>query len=1263
MTLPALRIHPYIFPEFKKIEKRKQPYLKLGPYAEISLEIFKRLGCQDLHQASLVCKEWKQLIENSKVGEEAYAQALKRAIQKEDVIKEAFCIEKLGDVYAKKETSETLLQAAGLYNYALRRSPCSENNIREKLANVEHSLLKLCQGESLDCVLIAKHFEGNRETLKKFRLDIEAKIQALPETPSFQEVRQLYQEIAQGIKVFFEFIVAQAMATLEPTPCEYAMIGFGSLAREEMTPYSDLEFGILIHGDTPANRDYFKRLTNLLHLKVINLGETILPTLNIPCLKAFFDRIIPRGFAFDGAGMEGKGCKTPFGNHKTFELIQTPEKMAQYIAQDKHGKWWHQKERHLPMELLNFTHLLGSNELTEQYRQKVQENLNTPYQEGLNLRQHLAKEHLVQEDMENFDPRMRDLDRQGMLFKVKNDFYRFPHLALDRLALLKEVLASDTFGRIDQLNKLGVIKERAAEKLKDWMSIVLFMRLKTYSHYQAQQEMMNPLIKPFGFDEPEQFALDQEALEKVKKIYHIFIPFYQAMQAFLAGHENDLTSSDLEDKSLQTQGDIALRLFQHTKAKKCYKDAKKADPKNPQLLSILGIIYEVQGNLTKAAKYAKEALELSLLLFSESSLLVANYKNNLGQIYKEQGDFEQAVEHGKEALKISLEHFVENHPTVSAYCNNLGQIYQAQGNPRKAIECTEKALAIDRQLFDENPHPSVAIHYYNRGRMYKELGNLGKAAEDFKKALNIDLKLFGENHSMVANRYNDLGTIYQAQGNLSKAIEYNNKALNIDLKLLGESPHNVVRDYNSLGMIYLDQEKLDEAAKNIHKVLALYHKFFGRNHSLVATCYNNLGVIYLKQGNPRKAGKYTKQAFEIHLNLLGENHPKMAINYNNQAQIYKEQGDLEKAVDYIKKALTIDRQLFGENHPKLAVYYINLGIIYQEQEKLEKAAEYVEKALEIDCKAFGEKHPRVSTDYIHLGEICKKQCKIEDAIKNLKKGLAIGLEFFDNYHPDMITCYHLLGKIYQQAGKLGKAVEYAKKALVADLKVYGENHPTVAIDYNNLGDVYSKQGNLVQAAEYVCKSLKINLGHFGGTHPKVAQDYNNLGICIGQNDLKEGKYFINKSLNINLKLYGREHFTVASNYDSLAIIYEYKAKLKQACKYFKKALAINQNFYRKSHSRVALNYNNLGRIYQKLGNLKKALKRTNQALKINLKLFGENHPAVATSYNTLGQIYKERGNLPLATKYTKEALRINIGLYGIHHPRTTAINANLKELK
>ncbi|KIC73009.1 hypothetical protein DB42_CN00010 [Neochlamydia sp. EPS4] len=759
--------------------------------------------------------------------------------------------------------------------------------------------------------------------------------------------------MTQQIKAFFEILVKQSVDTLGAEPCEYAMIGFGSLAREEVTPYSDLEFGILIKEDNPINREYFKRLTSLIHLKVINLGETILPALNIPCLKSidFFDGITPRGFAFDGAGVEEKGCKTPLGNGKTFELIQTPEKMAQYIAKDEEGQWWHEKEPHLPMELLNFTHLLGSNELTEQYRQKVQENLVTPYQEGLNLRHYLAKKHLVQEDMRTFDPSLGDLERQGMLFKVKNDLYRFPHLALDRLALLKEVVTLDTFGRIDQLNKQGILTSNAAEKLQDWMSIVLFMRLRTYFNCNAQREAMNPLIKPFGFDDPrlikEQLALDHKALEKIKKIYRIYIPFYQAMRDFLAGHENNLSSSDLNDDSPQTQGYIALRLFKNQEAIKWFDEALEKDPENFKFLNELGLIYKQEGTLELAAQYLNQAREVALKSSRENKSFVASVYNNLISLYPDKVNFENAIDYANQALKILRELVGEDHPYIAKAYNNLGLIYHGQGNLKKAVEYYKKALKIDKKFIKEKP-ASVAVDYNNLAMIYLDQEDLIRAMDFVNQALNINLNFYGEMHPNVAINYNNLATIYQKQGELEKAME------------------------------------------NAKKALAIDRKFFGKNHLTVATDYNNLGGICRGLGNLKQAAEYIQKALKIDLKHSGGNHHNAAENYNHLGMIlYQDQGDLEKAAEYVHQAVDILIKIGDENHPHLATYYHHLGLIYLKQEDLEKAAEYVHQAIDIFIRIDDENHPHVATYYHHLGLIYQKQGKLEKAFEHINKALRL----------------------------------------------------------------------------------------------------------------------------------------------------------------------------------------------------------------------------------------------------------------------------------
>ena len=83
-----------------------------------------------------------------------------------------------------------------------------------------------------------------------------------------KDIEELSDRISDRMKQFFAAVINECLKLLRPPPCEYEVIVFGSLARNEMTPYSDFEWAILTKSEEEEYKVFFRNLTNLVHLQV-----------------------------------------------------------------------------------------------------------------------------------------------------------------------------------------------------------------------------------------------------------------------------------------------------------------------------------------------------------------------------------------------------------------------------------------------------------------------------------------------------------------------------------------------------------------------------------------------------------------------------------------------------------------------------------------------------------------------------------------------------------------------------------------------------------------------------------------------------------------------------------------------------------------------------------------------------------------------------------------------------------------------------------
>ncbi|XP_078582510.1 uncharacterized protein LOC144865566 [Branchiostoma floridae x Branchiostoma japonicum] len=940
-------------------------------------------------------------------AEESFAAALKvvhvRDSNKSQSSKEAEPLHKLSDVYLKRgmqsKEGKDFTKAAALCNAALVRLRGEGTN--KPIQEIYQSFLKhmLHIDKAVDMDDVEKHksmLKENRDYVEKEIERIELQMDPYSLDDEDPNLRQVEKKRADAIKALFRTIVHQrrtfisglvdeCIEVMGSPPCKYAMIGLGSQATALVTPYSDLEFAILVEKETEDIVKYFRNLTHFLHLKVINLGETILPAMGIRSLNNFdsddptdnwfYDSVTPHGFAFDGSMPHA--CKTPLGRGEMCELIRTPTNMTKILQDDL--SLYLKKGYHLVSVLGNVCYITGEQDLVDVYTNLWTQELQRTNKE---LRLSQAFDLYVQSE-QTFGWQVPTFT----ILNVKKHVYRFSSLAICCWALSCDTQPTTIWETIEKMNKNGVISSENAHHLMVMVSISAELRLRTYKNNRGQAENLSALsamATATGPNTDEDLArvFHFSDTKQLLRYYYTALPlqFFIFKLVRREPLEKELLYCCNEKLGMQMQKVMYDYMCDYEKSRTCIERAlQKALSDNVE-----GKNFSDISDFRKALRCHEQSLKIRQSIFGESTAHddIVESLSDVATAWSHLGDYRKAVRYHKQSLQMMQIIHGERtpHPDIAALLNNLGTTFNDLGDYGKAVSYHEQSLQMHWKIYGETTaHSAIAMSFGGLGIAWRGLGDYRKAVSYHEQSLQMMRSICGEDtaHLVIAKTLENLGITWCNLGEYRKAVNCHEQSLPMMRSIYGETTDHpdIAASLINLGTAWEELGDYRKAISYHEQALQMFQSIHGETtaHPSIAASLNNLGANWKILGDPQKALSYFDQSLKMQLSVHGEHtvHPDIYNSLNNLGAIWAELGDYRKAISYLKQSLKMKQSMYGENtaHPDIAGSFLNLGNAYGNLGDYRKEVSYYEQSLEMMRSIYGENtpHPIIAMSLNNLG--------------------------------------------------------------------------------------------------------------------------------------------------------------------------------------------------------------------------------------------------------------------------------------------------------
>ncbi|XP_028412663.1 uncharacterized protein LOC114535578 [Dendronephthya gigantea] len=915
----------------------------------------------------------------------------------------------------------------------------------------------------------------NQEKLSEIRLRVSKEhLPSLEKFPHWgsedeekrcHEIERIYKEIFDDIKRFLDHMFSYCCEIAGSPPCNFSIIGLGSISRQEITPYSDLEFAILVDDNnneipTEEQRQYFRFLTYFIQVEMCKLGETVLPSIGISSLNDFYgknieddwfyDDVIPKGFSFDG--MMPWACKTPLGRKEwrgqpRQEYILTVDEMLK--LQDVEPAAFIENKKTANV-FSSACHLYGDEKLTETYRENLSALLTQTDRMKIFQEQILG---VIENLMDTYCVEgltIKDLGRQQ---DVKKEVYRLTSLLVEQLSKFFGIFGQSSWKCIEELREKNILTEEGAKNLLSALSITTELRLECYQKQGRQKEAL-PTVPQVSFSAEE--SPPRPFTTAIIRLYQSLIPLKSVVSQILTEvkkHQNCLSPYQLVVAVLQqvnfihvspTISAVAyLRILQLPKAFVCLLSEKEVDvdsARNVEISLVLAYCYRMVGMFQESYEQCREIQALYTATPDAVGIsYVLTALHFMMDSYVDQGLYQEAMKIHEQVQQLQdSQDCKENLSKEFDLLNSSAVLFMK-------MQQYNKAEGILRNIIDKLKNQRKHFFDYfmcsnNLAVILLNLDRLTEAKTVLNNALEVARELYGKNaiHPYFARCLTNLSEVHYQLRDIEKADDSIKLALIIysqvhENQLIEPGIVDALITKAKIYQFYKQWNEMFDSLSRAKEIAEILYR--GHPHQNVASIHFYLAICEEERGMYSEAMIHYEEYLKIHENQRIESQQSghdcdtanVLIRIANLGASCSH--DALRRLSYIEKALDIEEKVHGKeaSHGHLAICYGTLGYCLVTADRKSKGLEYLIKSLKVFEEINLDTNKVYGNVQLTIGNLLGEHSpnKAEKHLENAKNVLE--KISWNNSHVALLQVNSSLLKIFLQENRIQDGVELAKQ--------------------------------------------------------------------------------------------------------------------------------------------------------------------------------------------------------------------------------------------